>query len=238
MAVHMVEPLPLNQRRAPGFSPPTQGKQGRPAWSKSSSDDLAYTSVKVHSGSFQVPQTPSQLWPATPSPEAGAPFSALAFGSIGARTTAGLTGPAVHGAATATALIAPAASVAATGVTFPTGPAPSPTAPMVWMQIPQVPVAGMAVAMNMASTQGVHMPQQIPMLLGRTGGENQSAIHPELSRGSALHAIGKCQPCAWFWKQGRGCQSGAYCEYCHLCPEGELKNRKKAKVKAMRMSGL
>merc|ERR1712151_139945 len=54
------------------------------------------------------------------------------------------------------------------------------------------------------------------------------------SIGSALHGTGRCQPCAWFWKPGRGCQDGARCDHCHLCPEGELKARKKAKVAALR----
>jgi len=58
------------------------------------------------------------------------------------------------------------------------------------------------------------------------------------SVGSALHdGTGRCSPCAWFWKP-RGCQSGATCGYCHLCPEGELKNRKKAKVQAIRMGAI
>jgi len=58
------------------------------------------------------------------------------------------------------------------------------------------------------------------------------------SMGSALHdGTGRCSPCAWFWK-ARGCQSGANCGYCHICPEGELKNRKKAKVQAIRMGAI
>eukprot|EP00429_Kryptoperidinium_foliaceum_P058559 CAMPEP_0176077296 /NCGR_PEP_ID=MMETSP0120_2-20121206/38647_1 /TAXON_ID=160619 /ORGANISM="Kryptoperidinium foliaceum, Strain CCMP 1326" /LENGTH=328 /DNA_ID=CAMNT_0017411027 /DNA_START=13 /DNA_END=997 /DNA_ORIENTATION=+ len=57
------------------------------------------------------------------------------------------------------------------------------------------------------------------------------------SAGSAMHGTGKCKPCAWFWKT-TGCQSGLECGYCHLCPEGELKNRKKLKVAAMRMGAL
>lgn len=55
------------------------------------------------------------------------------------------------------------------------------------------------------------------------------------SIGSSIHdGTGRCSPCAWFWKP-RGCQSAANCGYCHICPEGELKNRKKAKVAAIRM---
>lgn len=48
------------------------------------------------------------------------------------------------------------------------------------------------------------------------------------SRGSLLHALGQCKPCAWFWKP-QGCHNEQNCQHCHLCPEGELKERKKAK---------
>jgi len=57
------------------------------------------------------------------------------------------------------------------------------------------------------------------------------------SKGSNMHGTGKCRPCAWFWKPTK-CQSGVECNYCHMCPEGELKNRKKLKVAAMRMGAL
>lgn len=48
------------------------------------------------------------------------------------------------------------------------------------------------------------------------------------SRGSALHGTGHCRPCAWFWK-AQGCQNAQECGHCHMCPEGEIKARKKAK---------
>jgi len=57
------------------------------------------------------------------------------------------------------------------------------------------------------------------------------------SKGSNAHGSGKCRPCAWYWKP-QGCQNDKDCGYCHLCPEGELKNRKKSKVAAMRMGAL
>jgi len=53
------------------------------------------------------------------------------------------------------------------------------------------------------------------------------------SVGSALHGTGLCKPCAWFWKPG-GCKNGDECNHCHLCPEGELKARKKSKATAGR----
>jgi len=57
------------------------------------------------------------------------------------------------------------------------------------------------------------------------------------SRGSAIHGSGKCRPCAWFHKP-QGCQNYQQCAYCHICQDGELKQRKKAKVQAMRMGAL
>ena len=54
---------------------------------------------------------------------------------------------------------------------------------------------------------------------------------PLPSVGSALHAEGKCSPCAWFWKP-QGCRHGANCGRCHLCPAGEIKQRKKSKATA------
>jgi hypothetical protein len=60
-------------------------------------------------------------------------------------------------------------------------------------------------------------------------------LHGTPSVGSALHGTGECRPCAWFWKPG-SCQNGSGCMHCHLCPEGEVKNRKKAKLTLLRLS--
>lgn len=57
------------------------------------------------------------------------------------------------------------------------------------------------------------------------------------SSGSALHALGKCKPCAWFHKP-QGCINGKECCHCHVCSEGELKGRRRAKENAMRAGGL
>jgi len=53
------------------------------------------------------------------------------------------------------------------------------------------------------------------------------------SKGSALHASGRCSACAWFWKPS-GCKNGVECGYCHLCPEGEIRRRRKMKNAALR----
>jgi len=53
------------------------------------------------------------------------------------------------------------------------------------------------------------------------------------SIGSVQHASGTCKPCAWFWKR-QGCRNGTECRHCHLCPESELKQRKKEKIQTLR----
>ncbi|CAD7964412.1 unnamed protein product, partial [Amoebophrya sp. A25] len=50
------------------------------------------------------------------------------------------------------------------------------------------------------------------------------------SLGSKLHAIGTCKPCA-FVHRPEGCTNGKQCEFCHECPLGEIKRRKKQKQK-------
>lgn len=55
--------------------------------------------------------------------------------------------------------------------------------------------------------------------------------------GSLLHDTGRCSPCAWYWKPS-GCSNGTGCKFCHLCPEGELKARRKLKLAAMRCGAL
>jgi len=55
---------------------------------------------------------------------------------------------------------------------------------------------------------------------------NFLAAQPLPSAGAALHGSSLCKPCAWFWKTG-GCRWGVECGHCHLCPEGELRRRKK-----------
>mmetsp|Transcript_65871 Transcript_65871/g.183715 ORF Transcript_65871/g.183715 Transcript_65871/m.183715 type:complete len:232 (+) Transcript_65871:79-774(+) len=59
------------------------------------------------------------------------------------------------------------------------------------------------------------------------------ARKPQASAGADLHGTGRCRPCGWFWKP-EGCVQGAECCHCHMCPRGELKERKKAKFARMR----
>jgi len=69
---------------------------------------------------------------------------------------------------------------------------------------------------------------------GLCGQAPARVMEPMLSSGSVLHSLGRCEPCAWFWRPG-GCRSGQECRRCHLCPEGEVKARRKAKNVALKV---
>jgi hypothetical protein len=51
-----------------------------------------------------------------------------------------------------------------------------------------------------------------------------------------LHELGQCTPCNYFWYKVDGCRQGSECVFCHYCPKGEIKKRKKDKMKQLRKS--
>jgi len=53
----------------------------------------------------------------------------------------------------------------------------------------------------------------------------------------AKHFAGECQPCAYYFKPD-SCKWGSSCNFCHLCPDGEVKLRKKEKIRALREQAL
>merc|ERR1719329_954014 len=58
-----------------------------------------------------------------------------------------------------------------------------------------------------------------------------STTHPSMEE---RHRRGDCKPCAYFLYKADGCRHGDQCEYCHLCKRGEIKKRKKEKVRQLR----
>jgi len=60
-----------------------------------------------------------------------------------------------------------------------------------------------------------------------------SERRPAPSAGSVMHGTGRCNPCAHYWKE-RGCTLDADCDFCHLCEDGELRRRRKARYAVMR----
>jgi len=51
-----------------------------------------------------------------------------------------------------------------------------------------------------------------------------------------LHELGQCTPCNYFWYKVDGCRQGSDCSFCHYCPKGEIKKRKKDKMRQLRKS--
>jgi len=62
---------------------------------------------------------------------------------------------------------------------------------------------------------------------------NHKPVESLASVGSLLHKAGLCKPCAWV-HHAKGCQRGSTCEFCHTCPPGEIKKRKKEKTVLIR----
>merc|ERR1719159_2166690 len=48
------------------------------------------------------------------------------------------------------------------------------------------------------------------------------------------HIRRECRPCAYYFKKADSCRQGSQCGFCHLCPDGALKARKKEKIRALR----
>jgi len=74
---------------------------------------------------------------------------------------------------------------------------------------------------------------------GEAGGREaiSSACHttaemPLPSRGSALHSVGTCRPCAFVHQEG--CRSGANCEFCHLCDAGARRRLRRERLRRAR----
>lgn len=51
------------------------------------------------------------------------------------------------------------------------------------------------------------------------------------------HVRNECKPCAYHFQKVDGCRWGDQCTFCHLCPTGEIKRRKKEKVRAIKVQG-
>jgi len=80
----------------------------------------------------------------------------------------------------------------------------------------------------------INSSQQMPRVLMLS----EALPEPELGQqeiptvGSAGHYIGTCKPCAFLYT--KGCENGAQCPFCHLCPPDEKRRRQKDKQAAFR----
>ena len=88
-----------------------------------------------------------------------------------------------------------------------------------------------------------------PGLAGDYNDDESSLLQPDRARlnlenaiatpfiGSMAHSSSKgqaCNPCAFLHKDPRGCLHGYNCKFCHLCPPGEPRRRKKGKITQLR----
>mmetsp|Transcript_95949 Transcript_95949/g.240486 ORF Transcript_95949/g.240486 Transcript_95949/m.240486 type:complete len:372 (-) Transcript_95949:185-1300(-) len=67
-----------------------------------------------------------------------------------------------------------------------------------------------------------------PALLVSVGDASKRAAKVE------AHKNGTCKPCAYFHQKEDGCRWGDDCDFCHACEPGEIKKRKRDKVKALK----
>jgi len=56
---------------------------------------------------------------------------------------------------------------------------------------------------------------------------------PFWSEGSKLHQSGQCRPCAWFFNE-KGCSLARDCNFCHQCPDGQIRMKRKTKDAELR----
>jgi hypothetical protein len=68
-------------------------------------------------------------------------------------------------------------------------------------------------------------------------GGYSNLLSPEMTPEN-VHGKGNCTPCNYFLYKVDGCRQGDSCTFCHLCPKGEIKKRKKDKLKNLRKAGL
>jgi len=221
--------LPLNSR-APKDAKGTQGSRSPSAHSMSSYSTNVGDRDSEDSCNEDVGPvaTPAMLWPATPSPTAFVMSHADPFNLITAPDQSGF----------------------GFGMLMPT-----PSKERVKLNVLALPFTPACMAEGAASTEaetgaawpslevndvpstrlleGLQSPAELPPVppMPPVPVPEEASALPSL--GSTLHGSGECKPCAWLWKP-RGCANAHACDYCHLCPEGELKKRKKVKVAALR----
>jgi len=88
---------------------------------------------------------------------------------------------------------------------------------------------------GVASTRSASGDLEARSLFGSDGPETTVLA----SVGAKLHGhLGEdgrplCQPCGWFFKSS-GCKNAISCNYCHLCPQGTFKERKRVKFGRLR----
>jgi len=161
--------------------------------------------------------TPSTLWPPTPSPSMRTACDPARW-----MTPAPEEAPAGSLAAAAPCVYTP----------FGHGPLCHQALCLQPVPVPQALLVA-APADPYSRQQALDGPGAAPPAPAHEDADARSLRVPSHSLGSALHGSGECKPCAWYYK-AQGCSMRGQCDFCHLCLPDEVKNRKKAKVAALR----
>jgi len=91
---------------------------------------------------------------------------------------------------------------------------------------------------------GVFEPQAPPVLPSETetAQDGEPGGLPDGYDGSEpsyqAHLRKECIPCNYFYYKTDGCRQGTDCPFCHLCIKGEIKRRKKERVKLLKAQNL
>lgn len=59
------------------------------------------------------------------------------------------------------------------------------------------------------------------------------AVQPPSPPPHAAHDPAGCRPCAWFWKEV-GCKNADDCQYCHTCPPGAIRDKRRERRAGLR----
>jgi hypothetical protein len=86
-------------------------------------------------------------------------------------------------------------------------------------------------------TDAVECGEELPLRLGKSSSAPSVLLSTtfQIRQSMAeLHMLGECSPCAYFYNKQDSCRLGDNCLFCHLCPVGEIKKRKKQKRKTLK----
>lgn len=68
-------------------------------------------------------------------------------------------------------------------------------------------------------------------------GSGTQAQKPDI-HAADVHGLGHCTPCSYFRYKKDGCRKGEACSFCHSCPKGEIKQRKKHRMQELKAAGV
>lgn len=126
----------------------------------------------------------------------------------------------------------PSPCLASAAPSTPPGTFVTPTASDSWLSSSSSKAPRGVVSTRLLGKTTSPQPPQSPQRSALQPSQQEAAQESELqdglpSRGSAMHSLGACKPCAFVFE---GCNNGSECQFCHMCEPGERIRRKKEKL--------